>query len=54
MWSNGYDVVLVGHYHKKEIIKEGQKLLIFLGDWMKHYSITKFDGKEWTQFSWNE
>ena len=54
MWSDGYDVVLVGHYHKKEIIKEGQKLLIFLGDWMKHYSITKFDGKEWTQFSWNE
>ena len=54
MWSQGYDVVLVGHYHQLEIIDKGAKLLIFLGDWMKHYSITKFDGKKWTQFTWNE
>ena len=54
MWGEGYDVILVGHYHKKEIVKKGTKLLIFLGDWMKHYSITKFDGKKWVQFSWNE
>ena len=53
-WSEGIDVVLVGHYHQKEIIVKGSKLLIFLGDWLKHYSITKFDGKEWAQFSWNE
>ena len=54
MWNEGYDVILVGHYHEKEIIKKGTKLLIFLGDWMKHYSITKFDGEKWAQFSWNE
>tara|TARA_Y100000996_G_scaffold229276_1_gene180409 strand:+ start:190 stop:945 length:756 start_codon:yes stop_codon:yes gene_type:complete len=54
MWNQNYDVVLVGHYHKMEIVKKGTKLLIFLGDWMMHYSITKFDGEEWTQFSWNE
>ncbi len=54
MWDEGYDIILVGHYHKKEIIKKGTKLLIFLGDWMKHYSITKFDGEKWVQFSWNE
>ncbi len=53
-WSKGVDVILVGHYHQKEIIKKDTKLLIFLGDWLKHYSFTKFDGKEWTQFSWNE
>ena len=53
-WKEGVDTVLVGHYHQKEIIQKGSKLLIFLGDWLKHYSITKFDGKEWTQFSWNE
>ena len=53
-WKEGVDVVLVGHYHQKEIIKKDSKLLIFLGDWLKHYSITKFDGKKWTQFSWNE
>ena len=54
MWDQDYDVVLVGHYHKMEIVKKGAKLLIFLGDWMKHYSITKFDGEKWAQFSWNE
>ena len=53
-WDEGIDIVLVGHYHQKEIIEKDSKLLIFLGDWLKHYSITKFDGKEWTQFSWNE
>ena len=53
-WEEGIDVVLVGHYHQKEIIVKDSKLLIFLGDWLKHYSITKFDGKNWTQFSWNE
>ena len=53
-WGKGVDVILVGHYHQKEIIKKDTKLLIFLGDWLKHYSFTKFDGKEWTQFSWNE
>ena len=53
-WKSGMDVVLVGHYHQKEIIEENSKLLIFLGDWLKHYSITKFDGKKWAQFSWNE
>jgi hypothetical protein len=37
-----------------EVVKKGTKLLIFLGDWMKHYSITKFDGEKWAQFSWNE
>ena len=53
-WNEGIDVVLVGHYHQKEIIVKESKLLIFLGDWLKHYSVTKFDGKEWVQFSWNE
>jgi len=53
-WSEGIDVVLVGHYHQKTIIEKDSKMLIFLGDWLKHYAFTKFDGKEWTQFSWNE
>ena len=53
-WSEGVDIVLVGHYHQKTIIEKDSKMLIFLGDWLKHYAFTKFDGKEWTQFSWNE
>lgn len=53
-WIEGVDIVLVGHYHQKTIIEKDSKMLIFLGDWLKHYAFTKFDGKEWTQFSWNE
>tara|TARA_Y100001980_G_C14555644_1_gene344674 strand:+ start:1192 stop:1929 length:738 start_codon:yes stop_codon:yes gene_type:complete len=53
-WEGGIDVVLVGHYHQKLIVKEKSKMLIFMGDWLKHYTITKYDGNEWTQFSWNE
>ena len=53
-WKEGIDVVLVGHYHQKLIVKEKSKMLIFMGDWLKHYTITKYDGNEWTQFSWNE
>ena len=53
-WSEGFDIVMVGHYHQKEIIEKDSKLLIFLGDWLKHYAITKFDGKNWVQFTWNE
>ena len=53
-WEEGVDVVLVGHYHQKLIVKEKSKMLIFMGDWLKHYTITKYDGNEWTQFSWNE
>ena len=53
-WKEGKDVVLVGHYHQKEILEENSKFLIFLGDWLEHYSVTKFDGKQWNQFTWNE
>ena len=53
-WNMGKDVVLVGHYHQKEIIKKDSKILIFLGDWLQHYNVTKFDGTKWGQFTWNE
>ena len=53
-WSKGKDVVLVGHYHQKQIIEEDSKILIFLGDWLQHYTVTRFDGDNWVQFTWNE
>ena len=53
-WKESFDVILIGHYHQKEIIEHHSKKLIFLGDWLRHFSVTKFDGKEWSQFSWNE
>jgi UDP-2,3-diacylglucosamine hydrolase len=53
-WKEGVDIVLIGHYHQKLIIEQKSKLLIFMGDWLKHYSVTKYDGNKWTQFSCNE
>ena len=53
-WNQSYDVVLIGHYHQKGIVEDKDKKLIFLGDWLKHFLITKFDGKKWGQFTWNE
>ena len=53
-WKKGCDTVLVGHYHQSGIIKSGSKKLIFLGDWLKHFTVTKFDGEKWSQFTWNE
>ena len=46
--------MLVGHYHQKQIIEEDSKILIFLGDWLQHYTVTRFDGDNWVQFTWNE
>ena len=53
-WKRGKDIVLVGHYHQKGIIEKNSKILIFLGDWLQHYSVTRFDGTKWGQFTWNE
>ena len=38
-WKEGIDVVLVGHYHQKLIVKEKSKMLIFMGDWLKHHHL---------------
>ena len=53
-WEEKFNVVLIGHYHQKGIIEKESKKLIFLGDWLRHFLVTKFDGKKWSQFSWNE
>tara|TARA_A100001011_G_scaffold335087_1_gene363817 strand:- start:6222 stop:6920 length:699 start_codon:yes stop_codon:yes gene_type:complete len=54
-WKEQFDVILMGHYHQKEIVEgNSSKKLIFLGDWLKHFNVTKFDGQNWSQFSWNE
>ena len=53
-WKKKYDTVLIGHYHQKGIIEHENKRLIFLGDWLKHFLVTKFDGERWSQFAWNE
>ena len=54
MWSDGYDVVLVGHYHLTGINMDKGKRLIWLGDWIKYFSVTIRDENGWKQLNWNE
>ena len=52
-WDKGYTTVLLGHYHQTGIIEENGNYLIFMGDWLSKFTVTKYDGKEWYQYSWN-
>ena len=52
-WNEGYDVVLIGHYHQTKIEISGEKSLIFMGDWLKHFTITSLDKNGWQQNKWN-
>ena len=47
------DVLLIGHYHQHGIIEEGDKKLIFLGDWLNKYLVTKYENGVWEQIKWD-
>ncbi len=52
-WTEGIDVILVGHYHQIGIEENSGKKLIFMGDWVTQFTVTVYDGKDWHQYSWN-
>lgn len=53
-WEAGYDIVCIGHYHQTGIIKENNKEIIYLGDWLSKFTVTYInDGKSW-QGNWKE
>lgn len=51
-WEQGYQTVLIGHYHQTGIELKGEKRLIFMGDWLKHFTVTVLDDKGWHQKEW--
>ena len=53
-WATGFTTVLLGHYHQTGIIEENGNFLIFMGDWLKHFTVTRLDADGWWQGSWNE
>ena len=53
-WKRGIKSVLLGHYHQTGIIKENGNTLIFMGDWIKHYTVTRLDENGWWQGNWEE
>jgi len=53
-WEAGFTTVLLGHYHQTGIIEENGNYLIFMGDWLRHFTVTRLNGNGWWQGSWNE
>ena len=51
-WSDGIDDVLIGHYHQTGIEEYDDKRLIFMGDWLKHFTATILDESGWRQLEW--
>ena len=51
-WEKGYDTILIGHYHQTGIELKDDKRLIFMGDWLKHFTVTLLDDKGWHQEKW--
>ena len=53
-WKNGIHTVLIGHYHQTGIIEENGNSLIFMGDWLRHFTVTRMDENGWWQGNWEE
>ncbi|MAJ44927.1 MAG: hypothetical protein CMF96_09330 [Candidatus Marinimicrobia bacterium] len=53
-FNKNIDTVLVGHYHRIGINEFHKNRLIWMGDWIKHFSVTIRDDKGWRQLNWEE
>ena len=54
LFDNNIDTVLFGHYHETGINKINNKNLIYLGDWIYKFTVTKYSINEgWQQIKWD-
>jgi len=53
-WQMGISTILLGHYHQIGIIEEKGNYVIFMGDWIKHFTVTRLDENGWWQGNWKE
>ena len=53
-WNNNCDIVMVGHYHQQKIIEEENGSLVFLGDWLTKFSVTRLNENGIWQGNWEE
>ena len=51
-WKDGYDTILVGHYHQTGIIENNDNKMIFLGDWLSKFTVTMINEKKYWQGDW--
>ena len=50
--NDGFDYIILGHYHLREKINIKKSKLILLGDWIKWKSYAVFDGKKLELKEW--
>ena len=53
-WKQEFDIVMVGHYHQQKIINKNHKSLVFLGDWLKYFTVTQLDENGIWQGNWEQ
>jgi UDP-2,3-diacylglucosamine hydrolase len=53
-FSEGHDVVIMGHTHKPLFESIGKKLFINLGDWLEHFTYCQFDDNGPQLLTWPE
>jgi len=53
-WKLGFNTVLLGHYHQSGIVEENSNSVIFMGDWLRHFTVTRLDENGWWQGNWEE
>ena len=53
-WSEGYQTILVGHYHQTGILEKDNHKLIFLGDWLNKFTVTMINEKKYWQGDWQK
>ena len=53
-WKLGFNTVLLGHYHQTGIVEENSNSVIFMGDWLRHFTVTRLDENGWWQGKWDE
>ena len=50
--NNGFDYIIMGHYHQTKRVNLEQGTLIILGDWIRLHSFGYFDGKKFSLNYW--
>ena len=54
LFNNNIDTVLLVHYHETGINKINNNTLIYLGDWIHKFTVTKYStDKGWQQIRWS-
>ena len=54
-WTEGFDSILVGHYHQTGIINnKNNNKIIYLGDWLSKFTVTMINENKYWQGDWKE